>query len=113
MVVSRSITKAEYRAIASMVEETKAVQALSMELEVEVSLLMNILSDDQGATFTANSLLWHSKMMQVTMDFHFVRDNAEQGIIGVKHILGTKQLANIMTKSKAFQELNIKLIDQC
>lgn len=90
MVVTRSNMEAEYKTIASTLEETKVVRALLMELGVIVELPMRILRDNQGATFIANNPVCHSKMKHVAMDFHFVKDKAERGIIGVEHILGTK-----------------------
>jgi len=104
---------AEYRSVATTVE---GVKALLSELGVKIPLPMKILSDNQGATFIVNNPVCHSKMKHIAMDFHFVREKSEEGIVKVNHIAGKSQKADILTKllpPKTFSLLSSKLVGPC
>lgn len=86
------------------------------ELGVEVSLPMKILSDNQEASFIANNLICHSEMKHVAMDFHFVQEKTELGILKVSHVLESQQRVDVLTKPlrlKPFQEMPCKLVGCC
>jgi len=114
--LARSSTEAEYRAVATTVEEAEGIRSLLSELDIKVPLPINILTDNRGASFIANNPICHSKMKHVAMDFHFVREKSEAGIIKVDHISGKSQLADLLTKPlapKLFQQWSGKLVGLC
>lgn len=78
-----------------------------------VSLPLEIFTDNLSATFVANNPVCHTNLRHVTMDSHFVRERTEEGSLIVKHIFGTLQQDDILTKAlrqKAFEDLRVKLL---
>lgn len=112
--LARPITEAEYWSIATTVE-LEGIKALLTELGVTVPLPIQLISDNQSTTFIANNLICHTKLKHVAMDFRFVREKTEQVSLVVKHIPGTVQRANILTKAlqpKPFKELQGRLVGE-
>lgn len=68
----RSSTEAKYQAIATTVEEMKAVENLLKGLGIVSMTAMTLFSDYQGAMFVANNPICHMKLHHVSMDLHFV-----------------------------------------
>lgn len=105
-IVVRSSTEAEYRAIATTVEEVEPVRTLLTELGIDVPVPLKILSDNLGATFIAQNPVCHTKLKHV-------REKVEKGSLQVEHISGIQQKADILTKAlrpKPLQELQCKLV---
>lgn len=70
-----------------------------------------------GATYVAANPKFHSKMKHLGLDYHFVREHVQNGVIRVSYIYGNDQLADALTKPLArvrFQTLlsNIGLIER-
>lgn len=111
--LARSSTEAEYRAIATTVEELEGIKALLTELGVEVETPLKILTDNKGASFIANNPIGHMKLKHVAMDLGFIRERTDNGTLTVDHIPGKLQKADILTKAlrpKPFKELQSKLV---
>lgn len=113
--MARSSTEAEYRAIATTVEELEGVKSLLTELGIEVKLPLKILTDNKGASFIANNPIGHMKLKHVAMDLGFIRERTEKGSLTVEHIPGALQKADILTKAlrpKPFKDLQCKLVGE-
>jgi len=103
------------RAKAATVPEGEAVRQILIELGVTVTKPITVLSDNQGATFITRNPIGHSKLKHVALDLHFVREKVEKGDIVVRHIPGTEQWADMLTKSlssKKFLKLQRKLVGE-
>jgi len=111
--VARSSTEAEYRALATAVEEMEAIKSLLGELGVTINDPMKLFCDNKGATFVANNPVCHTKLRHVAMDLCFVRERTEAGKVLISHITGNQQRADILTKALkpvSFQELRVNLV---
>lgn len=84
--VSRSSTEAEYRAIADAVSETNWLTTLLSELRFSISGIPKVLCDDVGTTYICANPVFHSQIKHVAIDFHFVQEQAENGLLQVSHL---------------------------
>nr|GEY44007.1 hypothetical protein [Tanacetum cinerariifolium] len=96
--VSRSSTKAEYKALADTIVELTWLQALLNELEIRSSSTHILWCDNLGATYLSANLIFHARTKHVEIDYHFVREKIAQGDLRVQHISTHDQIADIFTK---------------
>ncbi|KAM1666313.1 hypothetical protein ACFX1X_045967 [Malus domestica] len=110
--VARSSTEAEYRAIASTTVELAWLQSLLHELGVSSMDKPTISCDNIGATFYSVNPVLHSRMKHIELDFQFVRDRVNRGLLQVSHVSTQDQLADVLTKAlprPRFQLLRSKI----
>ncbi|GKA90186.1 putative RNA-directed DNA polymerase [Tanacetum coccineum] len=108
-VVSRSSAEAEYKAMASMVSEVIWVRWLLSELQVDISLPTTLFCDNQAARHIANNLVFHERTKHVEMDCYFVRERVESKEIIPMHVSNKIQIADLLTKGLAAQQLQFLL----
>lgn len=98
--ISRSSTEAEYRAVASAAAELTWLQSLLQELHVKLpaSPAPTIYCDNIGATYLCANPVFHSRMKHIALDYHFVRDQVQKGVLRVSHVSTADQLADGLTK---------------
>lgn len=85
------------------------------ELGVTVLLLKVILMDNLGASFFARNPIAYSRLKHVALDLFFDREKTEEGTLVVKHIVGSSQWADVLTKAlppRAFRILQTKLVGE-
>ncbi|GJR54518.1 uncharacterized mitochondrial protein-like protein [Tanacetum coccineum] len=104
-VVSRSSAEAEYRAMASTVSEVIWVRWLLSELQVDISFPTPLFCDNQAARHIANNPVFHERTKHVEMDCYFVRERVESKEIISMHISSKMQIADLLTKRLAAQQL--------
>ena len=51
-----------------------------------------------GATYVSANPVFHSKMKHVGLDYHFVRENVQAGLLRISYISTNDQLADALTK---------------
>lgn len=114
--MSRSLTEAEYRAIATTALELTWLQSLLMELGIPLSSPPTIWCDNIGATYLSANPVFHSRTKHIEIDFHFVRDKVAQRGLRVQYVPTKDQIADILTKglshprfSTLRDKLNIRL----
>lgn len=71
--VSRSSTHVEYKAIANASAELMWLKALLRELCVAPPGA-RLWCDNIGAKYLSSSLVFHSRMKHIEVDYHFIRD---------------------------------------
>ncbi|XP_019090121.1 PREDICTED: uncharacterized protein LOC109128365 [Camelina sativa] len=96
--VSRSSTEAEYRAVANAASELRWICSLLTELGVPLPVALVLYCDNIGATYLCANPVFHSKMKHVALDYHFVREFIQSGVLRVTHISSKDQLADSLTK---------------
>lgn len=96
--VARSSTEAEYRALASAAAEVAWLQSLLSELGVSNSAPPTLLCDNVSATYTCANPVFHSRMKHLAIDYHFVRQRVQQGLLRVRHVPSVDQFADALTK---------------
>lgn len=102
--VARSSTEAEYRAVANTSSEVRWICSLLQELGIKVPAAPMIYCDNIGATYLYANSVFHSRMKPITLDYHFIRNMIQLGMIRVSHISTKDQLADALTKPLCRQQ---------
>lgn len=96
--VSRSSTKAEYKALANGTAEATWIQSLLKELGVVQSRAPVLWCDNLGATYLTANPVFHARTKHIEVDFHFVREKVAMGALDVRFISSNDQVADGLTK---------------
>lgn len=96
--VARSSTEAEYRSVANTSSELTWINSLLRELGIEQLKPPVIYCDNVGATYLCANPVFHSRMKHVALDYHFIRNLVQAGLLRVVHVSTKDQLADMMTK---------------
>ena len=110
--VARSSTEAEYRAVANATSEINWICSVLSELGISLPSAPVIFCDNVGATFLCANPVFHSRMKHIALDYHFVRNQVQHGVLSVAHIHTRDQLADALTKPlprSRFVELRDKI----
>lgn len=95
---ARSSTEVEYRAIAATAAELLWLRNILTELGHSSSQTPVVYSDNAGATYVCANPVFHSKMKHLALDYHFVREQVQKGLLRVSYISAQDQLADALTK---------------
>ena len=104
--VARSSTEAEYRSVASTATELRWICSLLLELGVHLQQQPVIYCDNVGATNLCSNPVFHSRMKHVALDYHFIREQVQNGLLRVSHVSASDQLADALTKPLACSTFN-------
>ncbi|CAL9215496.1 unnamed protein product, partial [Arabidopsis halleri] len=96
--VARSSTEAEYRAVANTASEVRWLCSLLTELKIPLPTAPVIYCDNIGATYRCANPVFHSRMKHIALDYHFVRNQIQSGMLRVSHVPTHDQLADTLTK---------------
>jgi hypothetical protein len=113
VVVSRSSTEAEYRALALTTAELFWLRMLFKELGICLHRAPTLWCDNVSALALASNPVFHARTKHIEVDYHFIREKVVNGDILLKFISTLDQTADIFTKrlSKAqFAALKSKLM---
>lgn len=94
-----SSTETDYIALREAVGELVWLNRFFEELIITFSLLVSVFYDSQSALHIAKNLVFHERIKYIEIDFHFVHDQLQAGLISLHHIRTTNQLAYILTKA--------------
>ncbi|KAL6347693.1 hypothetical protein AAG906_026222 [Vitis piasezkii] len=75
----------------------KLAVLLLCDLGIQLPTCPVIYRDNVGQLVCSN--LFSLRMKHVALDFHFIRDQVQKGILRVAHVSSTDQLADLLTKS--------------
>ena len=78
--VSRSSTKAEYKALANATAEVIWVQSLLDELGVPQTKVPVLWCDNIDATYLSANPVFHARIKHIEVNYHFVRERVAVGI---------------------------------
>ena len=96
--VARSSTEAEYRSVENTAAELNFICYLLIDLGISLPYCPVIYCDNIGATQLCSNPIFHSRMKHVAIDFHFIRDQVQNGALRVAHVSSEDQLADALTK---------------
>jgi hypothetical protein len=96
--VSRSSTKAEYKALANATEELMWIQKLLHELKVPHPTAARLWCDNIGAKYLSKSLVFHARIKHIEIDCHLVREQVARKIVDIRFISSRDQVADGFTK---------------
>ena len=68
------------------------------ELGVVLPQSLVIYCDNIGATNLCSNPVFHSRMKHVAIDFHFIREQVQNGTLCVSHVSSDDQLVDAFTK---------------
>nr|XP_016489332.1 PREDICTED: uncharacterized protein LOC107809250 [Nicotiana tabacum] len=105
--VSRSSTKAEYRALAHTVAELSWLQHLLRDLDIPLSDPPLVLCDNVSALYLYTNPIYHARTKHLEIDFYFIRELVAAGSILVRYISIDMQLADILTKGLSSHRLSV------
>ena len=97
--MSRSSTKAEYKALANATAEMMWVQKLLTELKVPHPPAARLWCDNLGAKYLSANPVFHARTKHIEIDFHFVRETVAQGLLDIQFIHTGDQVADGLTKA--------------
>ena len=96
--VTRSSIEAEYHSVVATAAELRWVGSLLSELGISLTTSPVVYCDNVGATQFSSNPIFHSRMKHVAIDYHFIRDQIQSGLLQVAHVSSADQLANLLTK---------------
>lgn len=96
--VDRSSTEAEYILIASTKKKICWINSLISELEIKSTGTPTIYYGNIGATYLVADSVFHFRMKNNILDYHFVRHQVQQGNVRFSHVASQDQLPDAFTK---------------
>ncbi|KAM0984150.1 hypothetical protein ACFX14_011746 [Malus domestica] len=96
--VSRSSTKAEYRALAITAAELAWIRQLFCDMHISLPFSPMIYCDNISAIALSTNPVFHAKSKHIEIDYHFVRERVTRGDLQVQHVSSADQSAYILTK---------------
>ncbi|KAL4037013.1 hypothetical protein IC575_000596 [Cucumis melo] len=97
-VVARSSAKAKYRAMSLGICEEIWLQKILSYLHQECETPLKLFCDNKAAISIANNPVQHDRTKHVEIDWHFIKERLDSGIICISYIPLSQQVANGLTK---------------
>ncbi|XP_061365823.1 uncharacterized mitochondrial protein AtMg00810-like [Gastrolobium bilobum] len=97
--VSRSSSKAEYRALAILTCEIQWLQHLFHDLHIQWLKPASVFCDNKSAIYLAHNLAFHKRSIHIEIDFHITREKLQSGLLRLLPVTSSDQLADMFTKS--------------
>lgn len=72
-----------------------------------MSLPIPLRCDDQATISISTNPIAHDKVKHAEIDCHLVRDLVDEGFIPTTYVPTTKQLADLFTKAKSFNNMSV------
>ena len=91
-VVSQSSAELEYRAMAQSVYEIMWIRQLLMEVGIETSVPVKLWCDNQAVMHIASNKVFHERTKHIEIDYHFVREKIQLGLISTGYVKTGEQL---------------------
>jgi hypothetical protein len=105
-IVALSTTEAEYIAVTEASKEMIWLQGLLEEMGFKQE--KNVLhSDSQSAIHLAKNSAFHSRTKHIGLRYHFVRSLLEDGVLTLEKIQGSKNPADMLTKTVTIEKLKL------
>jgi hypothetical protein len=96
--VTLSSTEGEYVAISEAVKEVKFIYYLLCDISIGVELPIIVKTDNVGAMFMEKNSV---RTRHIDTQYHFVRENIDDGIIKIEFIKSVENQSDIFTKNVA------------
>ena len=113
LTMARSITEAEYKALASTIAELCWIRMILKDLGVYLSLPPMLWCDNVSALALASNPIFHARTKHIEVDYHYIREKVLNRDLQINFISTHDQLADIFTKalsSPQFLDLAYKLM---
>ncbi|GKB01912.1 ribonuclease H-like domain-containing protein [Tanacetum coccineum] len=96
--LSKSSTKAEYRALASVTSEVIWILKILKGLNINNLLPVSLHCDSNSAIKITANLVFHERIKHLEIDLHFVREKVLNGVVKTVKIYSANQIVDISTK---------------
>ena len=100
--VSKSSTKAEYRAMSAACSEIVWLHGLLDDLGLPPQSPTPLHVDNLSAVQIASNPVFHERTKHIDVDCHFIREKYQSGLISLPHVASQDQIADILTKTLPF-----------
>ncbi|KAL5765253.1 hypothetical protein ACOSQ2_017847 [Xanthoceras sorbifolium] len=98
-VVSKSSTKAKYRALSQAASGVLWLKSLFLKLGVSIVAIPVLWCDNLGAGFLAKNLVFHNRTKYIEIDINFMREKILAGQLSVQYVPTDSQTADVLTKA--------------
>jgi hypothetical protein len=96
--VALSSTEAEYMALTQAVKEAIWLNRLLEDLDHKASGGVPILVDNQSCIALAKNPEFHSRTKHIDIQYHFIREKVELGVINLEYCPTKQMVADVLTK---------------
>lgn len=104
--VYMSSAESEYRSMAMTCQELTWTKALLTSLGFPQTRPMSLFCDNQAALHIAVNPVFHERTKHIKADCHYIRDVVQDGSIVTAYVKTTEQLADLLIKPMARQQLH-------
>ena len=98
-ITAKSSAEAEYVALSQAISDALFIRSVLIEMGLDISKPIEVFEDNQAAIQMANNPVFKSKIKQVNVHYHFIRDYVKLGIVNIVHVQSGDQIADMFTKS--------------
>jgi hypothetical protein len=88
--MSRSSTKAEYKAVVNVMAEVMWIQTLLMEAGIPCPRQAKLWCDNLGAKYLASIHIFYGRVEHVEIDYHFVQERVAKGLLHIDYVSETR-----------------------
>ena len=85
--------------MAQSVSEIMWLHQLLMEVGIKTVVPTKLWCDNQAALHIASNPVFHERTKHIEIDYHFVRDKIQLGLISTGYVKTGEQLGDIFTKA--------------
>nr|GEX21788.1 retrovirus-related Pol polyprotein from transposon TNT 1-94 [Tanacetum cinerariifolium] len=110
-VVAMSTTEVEYVTAAQASKEAAWLKMLLEELGYKQEKI-TLFCENQSALYLARNLAFHSKTKHIRVEYHFIREKVEEGIVDMQKIHIDDNVADCLTKAINGDKFKWKFLDQ-
>ena len=96
--VSRSSTKAEYKALSHCASDVIWIRLLLKDLHQFLSMPPLLHCDNLSALSLCSNPVFHTRIKHLDTDFHFVREKVQKKDLQVQYVPTAEQTADVLTK---------------
>lgn len=94
-----SSTKAKYRVMTKATKETMRLRYILIELKLfKDTYSIKLLCDNQSNIKLANNHVFHYRTKHVRIQYHFIREKVDEGMIDLHYLPINQQSVDIFTK---------------
>lgn len=101
-VVAKSSTEAEYMALSHAAAETVWLRRLISHFDCDFDDSTIVYADNLSAIALSKNAVYHSRTKHIIdVQFHYVRECVENGLISLEHVGTNEMVADVLTKGLA------------
>jgi len=101
-VVATSTTDAEYIAMCEAAKEVVWTRRLLDELRIYQGQATVIYCDNAAAKLLVENPVYHRRTKHIDVKFHYTREQIKNGLVEVKQVKSSNQLADFLTKNLSY-----------